>query len=167
MTRVSGLGRVVTLAVMSFETTFIADWGDMDLNAHMRNTAYLDKSADLRLIFFTSCGFPIQEFMRRRIGPLSMKDELEYRREFQLHDEVRATMLLSGLADDGSRVLWRNEFYRGEQLAANVTTLSGWLDLETRKLVPPPPELLAALRDLPRSDDFVVLPGPRAVSTGG
>jgi acyl-CoA thioester hydrolase len=143
---------------MPFESTFIADWGDMDFNAHMRNTAYLDKSADLRLIFFTSCGFPMQEFMRRRLGPLAMKDELEYRREFHLHDEIRATMMLAGLSDDGSRVIWRNDFYRQEQLAAQVTTLSGWLDLETRKLVPPPPELLAALRALPRTDDFAALP---------
>jgi len=27
-----------------YEKTLIAGWGDMDFNAHMRNTAYLDKA---------------------------------------------------------------------------------------------------------------------------
>jgi acyl-CoA thioester hydrolase len=141
-----------------FERSFIAGWGDMDFNSHMRNTAFLDKSGDLRLMFFASCGFPISEFQRLRLGPLAMKDELEYRREFNLHDEVRATLKLAGLRDDGSRVMWRNDFYRGDTLAAQVTTLSGWLDLGQRTLVPPPLALLDAIRDLPHSDDFTVLP---------
>ena len=145
---------------MVFERTFIAGWGDMDFNAHMRNTAYLDKSADLRLTFFESCGYPAKEFERLRLGPLVMKDELEYRREFRLHDEIRATMMLAGLSDSGSRVIWRNDFYREATLAAQVTTLSGWIDLEARKLVSPPPELLDAIRDLPRTEEFAVLPDP-------
>ena len=89
-----------------------------------------------------------------------MKDELEYRREFRLHDEVRATMMLAGLSEDGSRVIWRNDFYREDTLAAKVTTLSGWLDLVKRKLVLPPPDLLQAIRGLPQSEDFAVLPDP-------
>jgi acyl-CoA thioester hydrolase len=28
-----------------YEKKLLAGWGDMDFNAHMRNTAYLDKSA--------------------------------------------------------------------------------------------------------------------------
>ncbi|WP_229422843.1 thioesterase family protein [Telluria aromaticivorans] len=32
------------------EQTLIAGWGNMDFNAHMRNTAYLDKSADVRMM---------------------------------------------------------------------------------------------------------------------
>ena len=46
-----------------------AGWGDMDFNAHMRNTAYLDKAADVRLMFFAENAFPIEEFIRLRIGP--------------------------------------------------------------------------------------------------
>ena len=32
-----------------FEKTFVAGWGDMDFNAHMRNTSFLDRSADVRM----------------------------------------------------------------------------------------------------------------------
>ena len=37
-----------------FQKTLVAGWGDMDFNAHMRNTAYLDTSADVRMMYFAS-----------------------------------------------------------------------------------------------------------------
>ncbi len=42
-----------------YEKTLTAGWGDMDFNAHMRNTAYLDMAADVRMMHFVDCGFPI------------------------------------------------------------------------------------------------------------
>ena len=42
---------------MGFERTLYAGWGDMDFNSHMRNTAYLDKSGDIRMMFFAENGF--------------------------------------------------------------------------------------------------------------
>ena len=64
--------------------TLLAGWGDMDFNGHMRNTAYLDKSADVRMMFFAEHGFSMSEFMRLKIGPVVMKDEIEYQREGKL-----------------------------------------------------------------------------------
>jgi acyl-CoA thioester hydrolase len=40
------------------EVTLMAGWADMDPNAHMRNTAYLDKAVDARMLFFAKMGFP-------------------------------------------------------------------------------------------------------------
>jgi len=144
-----------------YEQTLIAGWGDMDFNSHMRNTAYLDKSADVRMMYFASCGFPMSEFMRLRLGPVVMKDEVEYFREFQLLDEVRITMSLAGLSDDGSRMKLRNDFYRKDTLAARVTSTAGWFDLNARKLVCPPDPLLVHLRALTHSDDFEALPNSK------
>lgn len=141
-----------------YEQTLVAGWGDMDFNAHMRNTAYLDKSADVRMMYFASCGFPMSEFMRLRLGPVVMKDEVEYFREFQLLDPVRITMSLAGLSDDGSRMRLRNDFYRKDVLAARVTSTAGWFDLNARKLVCPPEHLLVHLQALAHSDDFAALP---------
>ena len=64
-----------------FSKTFHVGWGDMDFNAHMRNTAYLDMSADVRMMYFAEHGFSMREFERRRIGPVVMRDELEYFRD--------------------------------------------------------------------------------------
>ena len=137
----------------------MAGWGDMDFNSHMRNTAFLDKAGDVRMLFFAEHGFPMQEFLRRKIGPVIRKDELEYFKEVHLLEELRISLALAGLAEDGSRFLFRNEFRRADgKMAATVTSAGGWLDQTLRKLVAPPEALLAALRLLPQTDDFRALP---------
>ena len=142
-----------------YEKTLFAGWGDMDFNSHMRNTAYLDKSGDVRMMFFSENGFPMAEFARRRIGPVIMKDELEYFREVGLLVELRVTMALSGLSDDSTRFRLRNEFFLPDgKMAARVTSAGGWLDLSLRRLAVPPPSLAEAIGRLARTDDFAPLP---------
>ena len=141
-----------------FEKRMLATWGDMDFNAHMRNTAFLDKSADLRFMFFAEHGLPIDEFLRLGIGPVVRKDEIEYFRELRLLEEIRVTIAAAGLSDDAARFIIRNEFWRADgELGARVTSAGGWLDHKLRKLVVPPEALQAALRHLTRTDDFQVL----------
>jgi acyl-CoA thioester hydrolase len=141
------------------EYTLLAGWADMDSNAHMRNTAYLDKAVDARMLFFTSMGFPATEFDRLRIGPVVMRDEVEYFLEVRMLDQLRVTLDLCGLSSDASRFRLRNEFYLQDGgLAARVMTTGGWLDLARRRLAAPPNSLVAALRGLPRTDPFEELP---------
>src|SRR5215831_16081051 len=138
-----------------FAKRLYAGWGDMDFNSHMKNTAYLDKAADVRQMFLIEHGFPMEEFLRLRIGPVVMKDELEYFREVGLQQEITVTYALAGHAFDGSRFLLRHEIFRSDgKLAARVTSTGGWLDLAERKLIAPPPALLAAMNELDRTDDF-------------
>ncbi len=141
-----------------FEGTSVAGWGDMDFNAHMRNTAYLDKAADVRMMYFAQWGFPMSEFARIRVGPVVMCDQIEYFREIHLLEEMRISLRVAGLSGDGGRMKLRNDFYRGERLAARVTSTAGWLDLTARKLVLPPLALFDALQSLEHSADFEVLP---------
>lgn len=141
-----------------YSKTLYAGWADMDFNAHMKNTAYLDKAADVRMMFFAENGFPVAEFSRLGLGPVVMKDEVEYRREVGLLQEITVTLALAGLAPDGSRFLLRNEVFRPDgKLCARVTTAGGWLDHGARKLVVPPAALLAALQSLPQTDDYAPL----------
>jgi len=142
-----------------FERTLLAGWADMDFNSHMRNSAFLDKCSDVRMLFFEANGFTTDELYRLRIGPVVKKDELEYFREVRLMESVRVTLVRMGLSDDGSRFRLRNEVWRADgQLAARITTTGGWLDLGARKLVAPPASLLEAMRGLTATDDFEVLP---------
>lgn len=54
-----------------------ANGADMDFNSHMKNTAYLNKAANLRQIYLMKNGFPMEAFLRLRIGPVVMKDDIE------------------------------------------------------------------------------------------
>jgi acyl-CoA thioester hydrolase len=124
---------------MMFERRVVAGWGDMDFNSHMRNTAYLDKLADVRMMYaFSKNGFSMQEFIRLRLGPVIMRDELDYYREASLLEELRATLELAAPAADGTRFAIQNSFYRLDgQRVARVKSTGGWLDLTARRLVAP------------------------------
>ena len=131
----------------------------MDFNSHMKNTAYLDKAADVRQMFLIETGFPVEEFTRLRLGPVVMKDEIEYFREIGLQQKIEVTYMLAGHAHDGSRFLLRHDFFRPDgKLSAKVNSAGGWLNLEKRKIVAPPPALFAAMNSLEKTDDYVDLP---------
>ncbi len=142
-----------------YSKLLFAGWADMDFNAHMKNTAFLDKSADVRMMFFSENGFPVEEFSRLRIGPVVMKDEVEYHKEVGLMQPITVTLAIAGMAPDGSRFRLRNEIFHADgKLCAKVTSAGGWLDLSARKLVAPPDALLAAMRSLAQTGDYTPLP---------
>ena len=137
------------------EKKLYAGWGDMDFNQHMKNTAFIDKAGDVRMMFFADHGFPMSEFSRLMIGPIVFKDEVEYFKEVNLLDEIRVTVAAAGFSEDWSRFIIRNEFYRPDgKLAARLTSFGTWLDLAKRKVTTPPKELIAAMKSLPRTDDY-------------
>lgn len=136
-----------------------AGWADMDFNSHMKNTAYLDKAADVRQMFLIEQGFPMEEFLRLKIGPVVMKDELEYFKEIGLQQQIVVNVALAGHAPDGSRFILRHEIFRPDgKLAARVTSAGGWLNLVERKLIAPPAALFAAMDALEKTSDFTILP---------
>jgi len=138
-----------------FEKVLYATWRDMDYNSHMANTAYLDRAADVRMMYFAENGFTADDMLRMRIGPVVMKDEIEYFREVRLLQEIRVGFALAALAPDGSRFMIRNEFTHPDgKKCAVVTSTGGWLDLNQRKLIVPPEALKNAMEALPKVEGF-------------
>jgi acyl-CoA thioester hydrolase len=148
--------------MQKFTKLFRAGWSDIDMNMHMRNTAYLDKAVDVRMMYFVDSGLPITELVKRRIGPVVKADTLEYFREVMLLEEFQVTLEAAGSSEDGSRFRLRSEIIKLDgQLAARVTSTGGWLDLSARKLIAPPADLFAVMNKLERTPDFEVLPSSR------
>jgi len=131
----------------------------------MANWAYLNLAADVRMAFFAEHGFAPREFHRRALGPVMRKDELEYFHEVGLHETVTVTCAALGMTCDGARFILENEIWLGAgERAATVKSTGGWFDLRERKLVVPPPELLAVLQQIPRAPGFVELHVARGAS---
>jgi acyl-CoA thioester hydrolase len=147
-----------------FAKTLYVGWGDLDANGHMRNTAYLDKAADVRMYYFAEHGFPSREFARHAIGPVVRKDEIEYYRELRLLDSVTVSLAIEALSPDGTRFVLRNEFTRDGQLIARLTTTGGWLDLRARKLTAPPDALRALMERAPRAAEFREIAGLASIT---
>lgn len=142
-----------------FEKQFNVSWADVDANSHMRNTSYLDRVADLRLMYFAAHGFSLNAFRQLHFGPVVRKDEVEYFKEVHLLDTFTVNFEIAGLSNDASRMCLSHRFIGGDgDLLAKVRTLAGWLDLEKRKLIIPPDTLAEALRNLPKTQDFEILP---------
>jgi acyl-CoA thioester hydrolase len=141
---------------MSFAIQLFARWPDMDFNQHMRNAAYLGASEDCRMCFLAEHGFTMEEFRRRKIGPVVLEDRLVYKKELQLLDGFRVELALAAITRDGRRMRVRNSFYRDADgaLAAVVESVVMWLDLAARKPIAPPEELKAAWFSLERTSDF-------------
>jgi acyl-CoA thioester hydrolase len=151
--------------MQKFSKILRAGWSDVDFNMHMRNTAYLDKAVDVRMMFFAETGFPVQEFMKRGIGPVMKSETLEYFRELRLLEEFEVSLEAAGSSEDGSRFRLRNDIVKLDgTLAARVTSTGGWLNLAARKLIAPPADLLAIMQKLARTADYEVLPPSRKPS---
>ena len=142
----------------SFQRKVLIGWGDIDANGHMRNSAYLDAASNVRMMYFAAHGLSGADFARLRIGPITLKDVLEYRRELHMLDEVTITLETAGRSEDSSRFRLRNTFYRPDgKLAATLTTNGAWLDLNERRIVQPPEVVLAVMRMMDETADFEVL----------
>jgi acyl-CoA thioester hydrolase len=142
-----------------FSRVLRATWGDIDFNAHMRNTAYLEKAADVRLTFFEENGLSMADFERLRIGPVALRDEIDYLKEIRFNEDVTVSLELAGLSEDKARFRLRDVFTRRDgSPAAVVTSLCGWLDLNIRRLVPPPEGFLDVLIRLTRTEDYAIIP---------
>ena len=141
-----------------FSIETIARWSDMDGNAHMANSAYLDIVVEARLAFFEAHEFPASEFARLKLGPIVVEDTIQYFAEVRLREPLRVTLALLGMTDDGSRFRLRNEIFRGDgRIAARVTSHGAWFDLERRKIVVPPAALRGAMGHLHRNPDFAAM----------
>lgn len=143
----------------AYKQFFHVRWNETDFNGHMRNSAYLDIASDVRMLYFKDNHVTSKDFERLRVGPVVMKEEIEYFREMKLMDPIEVTYELAGMAPDGSRMILRNCCYRQDgQMSVRITSTVGWLDLDQRRLKAPPEPLLVAINNMPKTDDFVELP---------
>jgi acyl-CoA thioester hydrolase len=130
-------------------------WGEIDSNGHMRNVAYLDISANSRMEFFNANGYTLTEFFGAGLGPVVLKDEIEYKREVRLGEDITVTNELAGMSEDSTRFIFRNQFIKANgKLACKISSLVAFFDIATRKTIAPPENLMRAILSLPRSEDF-------------
>lgn len=132
-----------------YSKTFLVGWGDLDANGHMANTAYWDYAATTRFSFFAEQGFPAPKFRELQIGPVVLKEEVEFFKEVLFLQELTVTFFIEHISDDGAKMKIANEMFnaKGEKVAI-LRTYGAWLDLKTRKISPPPSELLEIMKKL-------------------
>jgi acyl-CoA thioester hydrolase len=143
----------------AFECQFEVRWADLDGNRHVRNTAFSEYATHTRFRLLAAHGFDQARLEALRFGPVMMREEIRYRREVRFGDAVVVTVRCAGLSADGSHWRVHQDVLRPDgKEAVALTIQGGWMDLDARKLVVPPPELAAVLESLPRTRDYETLP---------
>jgi len=139
----------------SYRFDFNVRWADLDPNAHMRHTAYMDYAAQARVGFLAAGGFSLEHFQQLHIGPVLFREETRYLKEVRANERITVTTELSGLSANGKHWRMRHRiFNQRDELACVVDVQGAWLDLATRKITSAPPELLAAMQRAPRTEDY-------------
>jgi len=140
-----------------YEHEFEVRVSDLDINRHLTSPRYLEYAIHVRFASLGQLGV-LRLLETVKLAPVVFRDELEYRRELRPLDRVSVSVELAALSDDATRWRLRHEFVRSDGvLSATIRTDGAWLDLTTRKLAVPPPELAEGFAGLHRTEDFEVL----------
>src|SRR6266508_1369445 len=97
---------------MRYTKIFIVRWSDCDVNGHMRNTAYSEYGIETRLGYLAEHGFPWARFAELGLGPVILREELDYFRELRLGETVEVDFTQLGLSPDGRRWRVQHELWR-------------------------------------------------------
>jgi acyl-CoA thioester hydrolase len=142
-----------------YEKTFTVRWADCDANGHMRNTAYSEYGTEVRIGYLTEGGFGHDRMLEERIGPVILREEIDYLRELRMGARITVSFTNLGMSPDAARFKLEHEIVREDgKLAARVRLWGGWMSLVTRRLAPPPTALADLLRAVRRGDGWEELP---------
>jgi acyl-CoA thioester hydrolase len=137
-------------------------WADLDANGHVHYSAYIDAAAELRYRFFAERGFPPASFIKSGIGAVYSSVEAHFLREVRVGETISINYILAGLSPKGSHWKIHHDILKSNGKKAVIVDLDGVImDLNTRKLIQPSPELLAVFLQIPCSSNFEELPEAR------
>jgi acyl-CoA thioester hydrolase len=140
-----------------YEKAFEVRVTDLDVNRHLTSPAYLEYAIHARMSSLGDLGL-LRALETARVAPVVFRDEIDYRRELRALDRVRVSVELAGLSEDAARWRLRHEFVRADGvLSARIRTDGAWLDLTSRKLAVPPPEVARDFGSLHHTEDFEVI----------
>ena len=142
-----------------YSLKFQTRWSDMDPNGHMRHTAYNDYAAQVRVMIFDELSYPMSQMVKNGIGPVLFREEVKFYQEIRLNDKIEVDFLLLRARKNASKYSIQHRIFNSKfELSALVTVDGAWLDLKTRKVVVPPQQLISAVDQMPRSENFQWLP---------
>ncbi|WP_410616237.1 acyl-CoA thioesterase [Amycolatopsis sp. lyj-109] len=122
---------------MTFHVTIPVRCDDIDANGHVRGPAYLAYADHARWACVQAAGIDPAELTARRIGPVNLETTVRFHRELRPRAEVSVSCVFQWGTGKTSRVTQELRTPEGT-LVAEVTSVSGLLDLDRRRLLADP-----------------------------
>lgn len=130
-------------------------WADLDPNGHVRHTVFMDWATQCRVAVLTAAGLSPHRFQELGVGPVLFREETDYLREVGAGDRITVELELLGASADHKHFLIRHQLTRRDGVrCATVVVRGAWFDLESRKVVAPPPAIAAAFDGFPHAAEF-------------
>ncbi len=139
---------------MEFYKTFEARWADIDMNGHMRHTAYNDYAAQTRVMIFAKYNLGMDELAGFGVGPVLFREETLFKKEIRIGETFTVNAKIKCMSRNFRKWTIVHEIKAGEDLSAVITVDGAWLGLKSRRVEAPPQEMLDQVKDFPKADDF-------------
>jgi acyl-CoA thioester hydrolase len=141
-----------------YQKDFEIRWSDIDVNAHLANSAYTNFMSHTRMSLFNDYGLTMDAMAKHHIGPVVFYEHMHYFKEVFFGSIVTVTVETTGLSKDGMFFKFEHNIYnsKGENLA-NCDILGGWIDRNKRVLVELPESLLKQANKFPKGKNFKIL----------
>lgn len=133
-------------------------WADIDQNRHLRHSVYYDYGAMIRIAFLSAHGLTTHKMGELNIGPILFREEVIFRREIKMEDEIEIDVQLVKTTPDFARWSLRHNFTKNDGTLAAILNMDGaWMDIEKRRLTIPNEFVQKIFDDFPKADDFQMI----------
>ncbi|RII08097.1 Long-chain acyl-CoA thioesterase FadM [Streptomyces sp. YIM 130001] len=121
---------------------------ETDIQGHLNQAVYLQYAEHARWSLLRASGISQQDLHGKGVGPVVLETTIRYRRELLAGDEVDVSCTF--VWGEGKTFRVEQTLRRADgQLAAELTSVGGVLDLSARRLVADPTEPFRSLAATP------------------
>ena len=122
---------------------------EIDALGHVRHTVYLDYAEHARWESLRAAGLSAQTLLTDGVMPIMLETTISYRRELRYDDQVTVGCEFEWGHGKTARITQPLTRLEDGEVAAEVRSVSGLLNLATRKLVADPLDRLRTLATVP------------------
>jgi len=124
-------------------------WSHVDPNFHLRGSVYFDFCDQVRVSYFKEQGMPMLAWRKYNAGPILLEQHIRYFKEILMEETVSVEARHIGLSEDKRFSRVQHRFVKADGTeAARVEVTVAFMDLNARKLMPAPDEIVAILNQL-------------------
>ncbi len=141
--------------MMTYSKKFEVLWVDVDMNGHLQHTAYSRYATNVRVGFFRDAlKINFENFGEQSLGPIVIREFIEYKREVRLNDIIEIDMALAGVSANCARWLIRHQVHTHGKIACVINMEGAWLDLKLRKMGIPDYQISKSFDTITKTKDF-------------